>query len=170
MDKLEKYIGALIDYAENELPIDLRFAVKQGASAMKRRIFNQNTGTKDVKGKGLGNYSNKYAKQRANAGYQANKKDLEVSGDLRRSIEDEGTPNGAKIFINESSSVNPLAKGKAKKPIKNQLKAGYIEKYHTTSNANDKIFALNADESELVEQTADELVLEKLTEIEKTYL
>lgn len=70
-------------------------ALNSSMALMKRRIFNVN---EDVEGKNFGKYVSKsYKKRRKAKGRQVAKKDLEMTGQLRKSIQLEKAPEGARV-------------------------------------------------------------------------
>ncbi len=85
-------------WAQSERPIDhVVQAVEQGSASLKNRVFNSESGTKDVKGVGLGGYSDPYAKVRRKMGRQTAFVDLELTGALRREIKT--VRDGSKVGI-----------------------------------------------------------------------
>lgn len=128
---VKKLLEELVVWAEGERPLDIVVqAVEQGRSAMAIRIFNDQRGTKDIVGKGLGKYSNPYAELRKARGLQAKVIDLNFTGSLQRDIKT--VRNGEKITIAVPSE------GERKK-------IGYIEKRYNTN-----IFDLSKDEKKEV--------------------
>ncbi len=98
MIEMQRILTNLKTWAQSERPIDhVVQAVEQGAGAVKNRIFNSETGTKDVKGTGLGGYSDPYAKVRRKMGRQTAVVDLELTGALRREIKT--VRDGTKVGI-----------------------------------------------------------------------
>ena len=82
-----KILTDLKDFAQSEVPLDLLFiSVNEVRADFTNRAFNSETGSKDNKGKGLGKYSNSYAKYRESKGRQKKVVDLEFTGSLRRDL------------------------------------------------------------------------------------
>ena len=115
MFEFEKILKGLRDFAESEVPLDLLYIAANEVNAeFQNRVFNSEEGAKDKTGKGLGGYSNKWAKVRKKAGRQTKFKDLEFTGSLRRSIRTARTENEAQILITSGLEVQ---KAKEKKKL-----------------------------------------------------
>jgi hypothetical protein len=106
MFEFEKILKGLREFAESEVPLDLLFISANEVKAdFQNRVFNSEDGSKDRTGKGLGGYSNKWAKVRREAGRQTKFKDLEFTGSLRRSIRTARTDDEIQILITSSLEV-----------------------------------------------------------------
>ena len=131
MNNLQKILLRLRAWSDSTAPIDnIVQGINQGKSAMQNRIFNSEQGTKDISGRGLGNYSDPYKKYRQKRGRQTAHIDLELTGSLRRDIK----------VIQESSKVAIAV------PSSNErAKIGYLEKQFATT-----IFEITAEEKKEV--------------------
>lgn len=84
---VEKALNELKNWALSERPLDIIVqAVEQGRGQFMNRVFNSETGAKDITGKGLGKYSNPYAEYRKSLGRQTKVVDLNLTGSLFREI------------------------------------------------------------------------------------
>lgn len=146
MLNFSKILKEIKTFAESETPLDfLLIAVNETKAEFTNRAFNSEQGSKDNKGKGLGNYSNSYASFRASKGRQNKKVDLELTGSLRRDLKT--------IRKENSISMQFLSADEVKK-------IGYLEtKYKTT------IFELSEDEKLSVKNKANTLFVGKINEI-----
>lgn len=128
-----------------------------GMGLMKRRIFNQSL---DAEGVTLGPYfSEQYARDRRRAGRQTARKDLEVDGTLRRSIEVVTVSNTkAEIRITNEETANVARyQGQQIYNLRNNLPAN-------EANGNRaRIFELNPTELNVVQTTTRELLRQKFT-------
>jgi hypothetical protein len=119
MLKVEKLLNELIYWAESERPLDIVVqGVEQGRGLMMNRVFNSEKGTKDVKGKGLGSYSNSYAQTRQKKGLQSKVIDFTFTESLFRDVK--LVRNGQQISV---AVLN----------VNERKKVGYLEKRY---NAN----------------------------------
>jgi hypothetical protein len=106
MFNFNKILQGLKDFAESEVPLDLLYISANEINAeFQNRVFNSEEGAKDTTGKGLGGYSNSYAKKRLKAGRQIKFKDLEFTGSLRRSIRTGRAENEVQILITSGLEV-----------------------------------------------------------------
>jgi hypothetical protein len=96
--KIEAILNDLKEWANSERPVDIMVqGVEQGRSEFMNRVFNSEVGAKDVTGKGLGKYSNPYAKFRESRGRQTKVVDLALTDSLFREIKT--VRNGQDIII-----------------------------------------------------------------------
>ena len=115
------------DFAESEKPLEyLLIAVNEAKADFQNRIFNSESGAKDSKGKGLGTYSNSYAKYRQSKGRQAKVVDLEFTGSLRRDLKVVKDGTTVKIVVPSETELKKIE---------------YLENNYKT-----KIFTLDEDE------------------------
>lgn len=126
-----------------------------GMGVMKRRIFNQSL---DAEGVTLGPYySEQYERDRVREGRQITKKDLEMTGSLRRSIE--------VITVNNTAAeIRITNEGDAKKARDQEQQIANLRS-GALANANTGVFApifeLSTDEWDIVRTTTRELLLQK---------
>lgn len=154
-----KYLSCVADYIEaNGVQKAFLFSTIQQSTIEKERLFNSESGSKDAGGKGLGSYSNPYGKRRERLGFQSKVKDLERTGDLRRSIKEDIVNGKVIVYIDKSTSTNGIT---------NRKKAGYITTYQKrkgntaifrfTESAQDKVFELGREIiTEDIKQIANE--------------
>lgn len=127
-----------------------------GMGLMKRRIFNQSL---DAEGTTLGPYfSEQYERDRVREGRQVGKKDLEMTGSLRRAIEVVAVNNtAAEIRITNQADAD---KAHFQEQQIANLRSGALANANTGNFA--PIFELSADEWDVVRTTTRELLLQKL--------
>lgn len=143
---IRESLEALKSYAYGPQPIEnIVLGVNKAKSDMQKRVFNSETGSKDVTGSGLGGYSNPYAQKRANEGRQARVVDLEFTGTLRRSFKVEIVNDTVSIIVDNPNEVKKL---------------GYIEQ-----NYKRKIFDLSQEEEKDMLDLINKLFAEDITEI-----
>jgi hypothetical protein len=148
MVNFKKILTNLKDFAESDLPLDLMLiAVKDSEADFKIRVFNSEKGTKDIKGKGLGGYSNAYAEVRSDKRRQSKVKDLEFNGSLRRSLETIRSDD--KIILYSASKTE-------------QDKAINLEEMHRS-----KIFSLSEQEKEDTYNRVEKLITNEIKQILK---
>lgn len=126
-----------------------------GMGAMKRRIFNQSL---DANGVSLGPYySEQYARDRRRDGRQTGRKDLEMTGQLRRAIE-VITVNNIKAEIRITNTTDADKARWQEQQIAN-LRSGALA---NDANGNAvPIFEFSAEEWEIVKSTTRALLLQK---------
>jgi hypothetical protein len=126
-----------------------------GMGVMKRRIFNQSL---DAEGVTLGPYySEQYERDRQRAGRQVGRKDLEMQGSLRRSIEVIAVNNtAAEIRI---TNQNDADKARFQEQQIFNLRNGLPA--NTESGQFVPIFELTAEEWDIVKTTTRALLLQK---------
>jgi len=146
MNAITQTLLNIKEFAESEKPLDfLLIAVNEAKADFQNRIFNSEDGAKDAKGKGLGKYSNSYARYRQAKGRQAKAVDLEFTGSLRREIKVVKTED--KVLINIVSAFE-------------LRKAEYVEENYKT-----KIFTLNDDEHNIYKRKSNDLFLREIKKI-----
>jgi hypothetical protein len=126
-----------------------------GMGVMKLRIFNQSL---DALGNSLGPYySETYARDRRREGRQTQRKDLEFTGSLRRSIETVAVNNlKAEVRITNARDADKARKQEVQiYNLKNNLP------YDADTGQKVPIFEFSADEVEIVVTTTRELLLQK---------
>jgi hypothetical protein len=107
--KIKEVIQGLKNWANSSAPIDhFVQATKAGEAIMKNRIFNSESGAKDLKGKGLGKYSNPYAKYREKKGRQTRVVDLELTGSLRRGIDTAREADRVAIAVPDNTEAKKI--------------------------------------------------------------
>lgn len=83
-EEFSKRMDLLADSLPNAVDKAMRFAVEESQTIIQERVFNDN---KQVDGSSLGQYkSDSYKKWRESKGLQVKVRDLQVNGDLMRSI------------------------------------------------------------------------------------
>jgi hypothetical protein len=117
----------------------------QAKSDLQTRVFNSEEGAKDIKGQGLGGYSNGYAAYRRSKGRQTKYVDLELTGSLRRNFQI--TQVGDRVAI-----VVPSATERAK-----------IDKLEKQYKKN--IFDLSKEEKKDIKKRVDYLITEDIKTI-----
>ena len=148
LKRLEEMLNDLVSYALGESVIDnMVVAVNTGKAEMQTRIFNSESGTRDVNGSGLGGYSNPYAAYRKQKGRQSNVVDLELTGALRRSLKTEIANNSVAIVVEGQTEIKKL---------------GDIERRYKKN-----IFDASQKEEELIMNTFSELITQDITNILK---
>jgi len=146
MFDFEKIMLNLRSFAESEVPLDLLFICANEVKAeFENRVFNSEVGAKDKTGKGLGGYSNQYAKVRKEEKRQTEYKDLEFTGSLRRSIKTVRSEIEAQILIGSPLEVT---------------KAVNLEK-----QTKKDIFSLSSEEIQSCEEKAIKLFNNEIKEI-----
>lgn len=126
-----------------------------GMGVMKRRIFNQSL---DAVGQSLGPYfSEQYARDRRREGRQTARKDLELTGTLRRSIE-VVTVNNTKAEIRITSPEEADIARKQEEMIFNLLNNLPWDAF---GSGKVPIFELNPQEVEIVRTTTADLLAQK---------
>lgn len=126
-----------------------------GMGAMKRRIFNQSL---DANGVTLGPYfSEQYERDRVREGRQINRKDLEMTGTLRRAIEIV-TVNNLKAEVRITNENRAEVARKQEAQIFN-LRNGLP--YNAETGQFVPIFEFNADEQEICQTVTRELLAQK---------
>lgn len=129
--RIRSLLNDLKDWAGSEMPVDIVVqSVEQTRFELSKRVFNSKQGAKDVKGQGLGTYSNSYAKYREAKGRQTKVVDLVFDGSLQNSIET--VRNGKRIVI-------------AVKSEKEREKIKYLEEQYKKN-----IFDLSKDEKDFM--------------------
>ena len=154
-DKIGKYLNCVVDYVEGGGVIGrLGIATEQARFDFLDRVFDVE-GSKDSEGKGLGGYSNPYAKIRDKAGLTTGRKTLEFTGDLKRSIEsDIGVKdNTIEIFISDKGGDL------------SQRKAGYINELQKNKRGNAEVFRLKEETIDKIFQEADILITKDINDI-----
>ena len=146
MASITQILNDIKDFAESERPLEyLLIAVNEAKADFQNRIFNSESGAKDSKGKGLGAYSNSYAKYRVAKGRQAKVVDLEFTGSLRRDFK----------VIKDDTLIKIIA------PSETELKKiEYLEKNYKT-----KIFTLDEEEYRRYSEKASRLFIGELINI-----
>lgn len=148
MVNFSKILKEVRDFADSEVPLDLLLiAVNESKAEFVNRAFNSESGSKDIKGKGLGTYSNAYAEYRKSLGRQTKVIDLELTGSLRRDLKT--------IKKDNSISLQYLSNDEVKKIVD-------LEKRYKST-----IFELSEDEQNSVFQKANTLFSREITEIIK---
>lgn len=166
MLKATKILNDLYDYADSGAMDEHLFqSMNETSAVIQGRIFDSEKGAHDSKGKALGSYSTGYAKYRASLGFNSIKKDLELSGDTRRSIKTEKVGKGGRIFLDDSISI-PKQRKSSKKvstihPITTIQKAKFIQEYQN-KKGNDEIFKASDSEREYFYEKARQLIKEDL--------
>lgn len=146
MGSLTDILKQIKDFAESEKPVDyIVIATNETKAEFQNRVFNSEEGAKDTKGKGLGKYSNPYAKYRRSKGRQSAVVDLEFTGSLRRDI---------RVVKNDNVIQMAFTSDKETK------KRGYLEEMYKTN-----IFSLNEEEYEKLTDKASNLILTEIEEI-----
>lgn len=126
-----------------------------GMGLMKRRIFNQSL---DANGVTLGPYfSEQYERDRVREGRQITRKDLEMTGTLRRAIEIVTVNNlKAEMRITNADRAEVARKQEVQiYNLRNNLD------YDANTGESAPIFELSADELEIVQSTTRELLAQK---------
>jgi hypothetical protein len=136
MAQIETILKRLEDYVSGTKIIDnVLLGVNRGEFEIKKRIFNDTDGAKDVKGVKAGIYSNPYKKVRAKKGQQVRVKDFTDETDLLKSIKTVRKDNIVKIVIFDDFNSN-----KAKHlTIQTKKKAGTGAIFSTSRLEVDKI-------------------------------
>ncbi|MCQ4139234.1 hypothetical protein [Chryseobacterium sp. EO14] len=148
MGTLSEKLLKLQEFAESGVPLDLiLIAVNETKANFQNRIFNSEEGAKDAKGKGLGKYSNRYAKYRQAKGRQTKVVDLELTGSLRRDF---------KVLKNENNIAIKVTSESEQKKVK------YLEENYKT-----KIFSLNDEEYNACLNKSARLILDEIINIYK---
>jgi hypothetical protein len=127
-----------------------------GMGAMKRRIFNQSL---DAEGVSLGPYfSEQYERDRRQAGRQIGRKDLEMTGSLRRAIEI--------ITVNQTAAqVRITNQEDAEKAAFQEQQIYNLRNGLPANEASGQavpIFEFNAEEWDITKTTTRELLMQKL--------
>lgn len=146
MVNFTKILEGVRDFADSEKPLDLLLiAVNETKADFTNRVFNSEQGTKDVKGKGLGNYSNSYAEYRKSLGRQTKFVDLELTGSLRRNLQ----------LIRSNTSISMQFRD----PLEVEKVLKLEKQYKKT------IFELSTDEKNSVNTKANSLFIKEITQI-----
>lgn len=127
-----------------------------GMGIMKRRIFNQ---SQAVDGTSFGKYkSEPYKKKRAKRGRQIARKDLEVDGTIRRSIE-VVTVNNTKAEVRFTNDESAKIAGYQEIQIFNVLNGLPVK----TKGKKIEIFKFNQTERDISRQTTRDLIKQRFT-------
>ncbi|CAA7387090.1 hypothetical protein [Chryseobacterium fistulae] len=146
MNAITQTLLNIKEFAEGEKPLDyILIAVNEAKAEFQNRIFNSEEGAKDDKAKGLGKYTNAYARYRIAKGRQAKVIDLELTGSLRRDI---------KVIKNQSQVLIIIISDVELEKLE------HLERMYTT-----KIFSLNKQEYERYAEKAAELFIGELIHI-----
>lgn len=147
MINFNKILTGLKDFAESEVPLDLLFiAVNETKAEFTNRAFNSESGSKDVKGKLLGKYTDRYAKLRESKGRKTKVVDLEFTGSLRRDL---------KVIRSNDTTISMLYLSPEE-----QKKIGYLENNYKTS-----IFELSESEQLSVFEKSTTLINKEIKDI-----
>lgn len=146
MVNFTKILEGVRDFADSEKPLDLLLiAVNETKADFTNRVFNSEQGAKDIKGKGLGNYSNSYSEYRKSLGRQTKFVDLELTGSLRRNLQ----------LIRSNTSISMQFRD----PLEVEKVLKLEKQYKKT------IFELSTDEKNSVNTKANSLFIKEITQI-----
>lgn len=167
-NSFEKYLNNLSNLLESDVVVgilasvlnELKFVFQERVHVLRE----------DRKGNSLGGYSNPYIKSRIRQTYQGENrqiryKDLELTGDLRRSYQVASSGNKVALFIDDGSTTYDFTQyGRGIKTITHRDKAGFNNAYNIKINGQD-IYKLSDIEIEALTEEVSDLLTEKFEEL-----